>query len=272
MKETLHGDTVIYECLTQIHDFRRRLDSLLQNHRRLPEHYLRRLIILTYILIYIMIQCRWVYKKHSAIRLASEIGQADEHVIIIHYLHLVLTEFMETLPCIGIHIRRRRLLHKPSDIVMRNKQIRNDQRIVVNVAAAYIQHPCYLIQRSQENLVISSKQHPFAKPLYLVDAGNATEAVHIQCSYRSNRYLRPVLPQGAQHVRHIYHRALFTQCVRYLLHGSRTLAKSVHSYHGSILEKPLRNTYRIRYPCLMQFYACSFQLSEGLYEIAGICP
>ena len=92
-----------------------------------------------------VVQGRRVDEEGHRGLLAAEIREGKEYGIIVFHLDSVHFQFAETVQGVGIICHA--LLHKPLYIILRDKKIRNYQRVVLDVASSYVQHPCDLVQR-----------------------------------------------------------------------------------------------------------------------------
>ena len=272
VKEPLHHQAVFQMGLPHAFYLHGILHGLAKRNGRRAFHHLRQLVAVVNGIAERQIEAGRVHAD-AVYAVFPQGGQGEVYVGIVTDGDAVRREFVKGIGRIRIRLCVDFLADEPGDIVQGYQQIGNDQRIIGDVRAAYVQQPGNLVQGGEENGIGPLLYQPLAQPL---DAGLPafTGEVLPQRNDGRARNGRPVFPQGAQKVRHRDDDGRWHLLLQ-LLHGADTLAKSVHGDEGFVhLQRcnPLRDGHLLRHTHLVKLNARSGKLLHGLDEVAGVCP
>ena len=163
-QKALNRKSVLYEGLAKSLYFRVFLHSFAQNDRGFVETEKRSVITvrkagIVQEAVELPVERGWVDQKRLV---RAEFSESRLHCIVILNAYVVSRKFLKTVGGIAVVIPV--LLHEPAYILLRNKKVGYNVRIVFDVVCADIKQPGNLVKRGKQEIVHRTAEHPLAQP------------------------------------------------------------------------------------------------------------
>ena len=237
IQEGFHRNSIIDIGLPLGRNLRLRLDGLFKNNRRSPGNYVCKQSFQKRS--HVIVQARRICKNHRIRIFIRKYLQSLHEGLIFADGNPIQFKFRKTVNRIRVIVPIDGLGYKPFDIILSDKKIGYHKRIVLNVIAPDIKHPCNFIKRGKKQRRSTLDHHPFSQPCYLLHTLCPPETVHVHGGDRAHRKQRTVLPQHIQHIRHINHKPSLSEGREDLGNEPGTHAKAIHSNNPCPAGKPL---------------------------------
>ncbi len=246
VQELLHHHAVLQLRLPHSVHFHAVFHSLAKDDGRRNIHHFRGLVGLGQSLIQAQVQGRRVHAQavHTAF---AQRGKGKGHVGIVAEGYTVGLELQETVGRLRIRVLKGVFAHKPEGVVQGYKQVRNHERVVVDIGPADVQEPGNLVQGRQEEGIGPLPQEPFSQPAETLFAAFAREVLAQGDDGRGGDG-GTVFPKGGEQIRH-RRKTGRRQRTAEFLHGVQRKAQAVHRYHRRLHlqgAQPLRDRNLLR--------------------------
>ena len=200
-QKALNRKSVLYKSLAKPLYFRVFLYSFAQNDRGFVEMEKRGFITvwkagIVQEAVELPVERGWVGQKRLV---RAEFTESRLHRIVILNAYVISHKFLKTVG--GITVVIPVLLHEPAHILLRNKKVGYNVRIVFDVVCADIKQPGNLVKRGKQEIVHRTAEHPLAQPRDFAKTALPSRDLDIESLYRSGRDCGAVCPELANKIR-----------------------------------------------------------------------